>query len=77
MVFNLHGGSEPPRGLAATRDAFATAASQWPDIRFEKSRVHIGYGHFVSESQMSATTDGKRITCDGADVIAVTDCRIA
>ena len=76
-VFHLHGGGEPAVGLAATRAAFAAAASQWPDIRFEKSRVYIGEGHFVSEYQMSATSDGKRITCDGVDVIAVVDGRIA
>ncbi len=76
-VFHLHGGGEPAVGLAATRAAFAAAASQWPDIRFEKSRVYIGDGHFVSEYEMSATSDGKRISCDGVDVIAVTDGRIA
>ena len=76
-VFHLHGGGEPAVGLDATRAAFAAAASQWPDIRFEKSRVYIGDGHFVSEYQMSATSDGKSITCDGVDVIAVTDGRIA
>ena len=43
-VFHLHGGGEPAVGLAATRAAFAAAASQWPDIRFDKSRVHIGEG---------------------------------
>jgi ketosteroid isomerase-like protein len=76
-VFHLHGGGEPAIGLAATRTAFAAAASQWPDIRFEKTRVHIGDRHFVSEYQMSATADGKQITCDGVDVIAVADGRIA
>jgi ketosteroid isomerase-like protein len=76
-VFHLHGGGEPAVGLGATRAAFAAAAAQWPDIRFEKSRVYIGDGHFVSEYQMSATSDGTRITCDGVDVIAVVDGRIA
>ena len=75
-VFHLHGGGEPAVGLAATRAAFAAAASQWPDIRFDKTRVHIGDGHFVSEYQMSATSDGKRISCDGVDVIAVANGRI-
>ena len=76
-VFHLHGGGEPAVGFGATRAAFAAAASQWPDIRFEKSRVYIGDEHFVSEYQMSATSDGKRIACDGVDVIAVVDGRIA
>ena len=76
-VFHLHGGGEPIVGLSATRAAFSASATQWPDLRFEKSRVYIGDGHFVSEYEMSATSDGKRITCDGVDVIAVTDGRIA
>ena len=57
-VLHLHGGGEPAVGLAATRAAFAAAASQWPDIRFVKTRVYIGDGHFVGEYQMSATADG-------------------
>jgi hypothetical protein len=28
---------------------------QWPDVRFERKRVHIGATHFVSEYDMSAT----------------------
>jgi len=76
-VFHLHGGGEPAMGLAATRAAFAAAASQWPDIRFEKTRVYLGAAHFVSEYQMSATVEGRHITCDGVDVIAVVDGRIA
>lgn len=76
-VFHLHGGGEPAVGRAATRAAFAASASQWPDLRFEKSRVYVGDGHIVSEYLMSATSDGKRVTCDGVDVIAVTDGRIA
>jgi ketosteroid isomerase-like protein len=76
-VFHLHGGGEPAMGLAATRKAFVAAASQWPDIRFEKSRVYIGDGHFVSEYQMSGSSQDKRFVCDGVDVIAVADGRIA
>jgi ketosteroid isomerase-like protein len=76
-VFHLHGGSEPAMGLAATREAFAAAFAQWPDIRFEKSRVYIGDGHFVSEYQMRGSSEGKRVACDGVDVIAVADGRVA
>jgi ketosteroid isomerase-like protein len=77
-VFHLHGGGgEPAVGIAATRAAFAAASAQWPDIRFEKSRVYIGDGHFVSEYQMSGSSQGKRFTCDGVDVIAVVDGRIS
>ena len=76
-VFHLHGGGEPAIGRAATRAAFAAASAQWPDIRFEKSRVYIGDGHFVSEYQMSGSSEGKRFACDGVDVIAVEDGLIA
>jgi steroid delta-isomerase-like uncharacterized protein len=76
-VFHLHGGGEPAVGLAATREAFAAAAAQWPDIRFEKSRVYIGANHFVSEYEMSGSSEGKSFSCDGVDVIAVTNGRIA
>ena len=76
-VFHLHGGGEPAVGLAATREAFAAAAAQWPDIRFEKTRVYIGADHFVSEYEMSGSSAGKSFSCDGVDVIAVTDGRVA
>jgi ketosteroid isomerase-like protein len=76
-VFHLHGGGEPAVGLAATREAFAAAAAQWPDIRFEKTRVYIGANHFVSEYRMSGSSEGKHFSCDGVDVIAVTDGRVA
>jgi hypothetical protein len=39
--------------------------------------VYIGVGHFVSEYQMSGSSQGKGFTCDGVDVIAVADGRIA
>ena len=76
-VFHLHGGGDPAVGLAATREAFAAAAAQWPDIRFEKTRVYIGANHFVSEYRRSGSSEGKHFSCDGADVIAVTDGRVA
>ena len=76
-VFHLHGGGEPAAGWSATRDAFARALEQWPDIRFDRRRVHIGAGHFVSEYEMSATTGGREINCDGVDVFSVEDGRVA
>lgn len=76
-VFHLHGGGEPAVGLAATRAAFAAAAAQSPDLRFEKTRVYIGADHFVSEYEMSGSSAGKSFTCDGVDVIAVVDGRIS
>jgi steroid delta-isomerase-like uncharacterized protein len=77
-VFHLHGGGEPAIGRAATGEAIATVLAQWPDIRFERKRVHIGDGHFVSEYQMSATNaEGQLLVCDGVDVFAVNDGRVA
>ena len=76
-VFHLHGFSEPATGLAAAREAFAASLARSPDLRFEKSRVYIGDGHFVSEYQMSGTAEGKPFACEGVDVIAVSDGLIA
>jgi steroid delta-isomerase-like uncharacterized protein len=76
-VFHLHGGAEPAVGLSAVREAFADAMTQWPDIRFDRKRVHIGSGHFVSEYEMSATQDGRRIVCDGVDVFTIEDGLVA
>jgi ketosteroid isomerase-like protein len=72
-VFHLHGGDEPAVGWTATREAFAKAMEEWPDIRFERKRVHIGLDHFVSEYEVSATKDGREIVCDGVDVFSVQD----
>jgi ketosteroid isomerase-like protein len=77
-VFHLHGGGEPAIGRAATQEAIATVLAQWPDIRFERKRVYIGNGHFVSEYQMSVTNaEGRLLVCDGVDVFAVSDGRVA
>ena len=76
-VFHLHGVSEPATGLAAAREAFAATFARSPDLRFDKSRVYIGDGHFVSEYQMSGTAEGKPFACEGVDVIAVSDGLIA
>ena len=77
-VFHLHGGGEPAIGRGATREAFAAALAAWPDIRFDRKRVHIGAEHFVSEYEMSATTvEGQFLVCDGVDVFAVVDGRVA
>jgi ketosteroid isomerase-like protein len=77
-VFHLHGSAEPAVGSTAVREAFAAGIAQWPDIRFERKRVYVGEGHFVSEYEMSATTtDGQRVVCDGVDVFAIVGGRIA
>jgi steroid delta-isomerase-like uncharacterized protein len=77
-VFHLHGGGEPAIGRVATREAFAAGLAQWPDIRFDRKRVYIGEGHFVSKYEMSATTaEGQPLVCDGVDVFAIEDGRVA
>ena len=76
-VYHLHGGGEPAIGLGATRDAFAAALAQWPDLSFERTRVHFGERHFVSQYRMSATAEGRPIVCDGVDVFAVEDGKVA
>jgi ketosteroid isomerase-like protein len=70
-VFHLHGGGEPAVGRSAVREAFAAAIERWPDIRFERKRLHIGSGHFVSEYELTASKDGHEIVCDGVDVFTV------
>ena len=76
-VYHLHGGGEPAVGLAATREAFAAALAQWPDLSFERTQVYLGEGHFVSQYRMSATAEGRPIVCDGVDVFAVVDGKVA
>jgi ketosteroid isomerase-like protein len=76
-VFHLHGGGEPAVGWSATRDAFAGAMEQWHDLRFDRKRVYIGAKHFVSEYEMSATTGGREVACDGVDVFSVKEGRVA
>jgi hypothetical protein len=70
-VFHLHGAAEPAVGLSAVREAFTAGMEQWPDIRFDRKRVHIGSGHFVSEYEMSASKGGHPVVCDGVDVFTV------
>ena len=76
-VFHLHGFGEPATGLAAAREVIAATFARSPDLRFDKNRVDIGDGHFVSEYQMSGTAEGKPFACEGVDVIAVSDGLIA
>jgi ketosteroid isomerase-like protein len=77
-VFHLHGGGEPAVGHAATRAAFAAGIAQWPDLTFTRSAVHFGDRHFVTQYRMSGTgADGGSFSCEGADVFAVENGRIA
>jgi hypothetical protein len=55
----------------------STATTQWPNIRFDRKRVHIGEAHFVSEYEMTATQEGREIVCDGVDVFTIEGGRVA
>lgn len=76
-VYHLHGSGAPAVGQAAIRGAFTAAMTQWPDLHFNRKRVHFGERHFVSEYEMGASKDGQRIVCDGVDVFTVEDGRAA
>src|SRR5438445_10776072 len=68
-VFHLHGGGEPAISRGATREAFAAALAAWPDIRFDRKRVHIGAEHFVSEYEMHPSRRSLDLACE--DVFAL------
>lgn len=77
-VFQVHGDNgKAVTGAAAVREAFGTVLARQPDLHFEMRRVYFGEDHFVSEYKMSGTVDDKPFACDGVDVIAVRDGRIA
>lgn len=77
-IFQIHGDNgEAATGSTAVREAFAAVLARSPDLRFERRRVYLGEAHFVSEYVMSGTVDGKPFACDGVDVIAVRDGRVA
>jgi ketosteroid isomerase-like protein len=76
-VFHVHGDGAPPAdGAAAVREQIAQQLGQSPDLRFEPKRVYFGEGHFVSEYEMSGTVEGKPFSCEGVDVIAVSDGKV-
>ena len=77
-VFHVHGEGRPPAvGAAAVREAIGAALALSPDLRFERSRVHLGQDHLVTEYVMSGTVDGKPFSCEGCDVITVRDGLVA
>lgn len=77
-IFQIHGDNgEPAIGASAVREAFAAVLTRSSDLRFERRRVYLGEAHFVSEYVMSGSVGGKPFTCDGVDVIAVRDGRVA
>ena len=72
-VLHIHGGGVPATGQTATREALAAIFAQWPDVTFDRRRVHFSETHFVNEYELSGTADGERFACDGVDVICVVD----
>jgi ketosteroid isomerase-like protein len=77
-IFQVHrDNDEPATGSAAVREAFRAVLAWAPELRFERRRVYLGEAHFVSEYVMSGTVGGKPFACDGVDVIAVRDGRVA
>jgi hypothetical protein len=69
LIGNPNGSTRPrlaalanlPLDCPPMREAFAAALEQRPEIRFDRKRVHIGAGHFVSEDEMSASKGGHEI----------------
>lgn len=77
-IFHIHGDNgEEATGSEAVREAFNAILARSPDLRFELRRAYLGETHFVTEYVMSGTADGKPFACDGVDVIAVRDGRVA
>jgi ketosteroid isomerase-like protein len=67
----------PAEGATAVREAFSALLAQIPDLRFERQRVYLGAAHYVAEYIMSGTVDGQPFACDGVDIMAVRDGRVA
>jgi steroid delta-isomerase-like uncharacterized protein len=76
-VFHMHGGGDPAEGRSAVREAIVAIFEQSPDLRFDRKTVYFGEGHIVSEYEMCGTADGTPFACDGVDVFALSDGRIA
>ncbi len=72
-VFHMHGVGDPATGRMAVRDMISSLLAFVPDLHFEIKRLHAGADHFALEYDMSGTFDGREFTCDGADIITVTD----
>jgi ketosteroid isomerase-like protein len=77
-IFQVHrNNGAPAEGAAAVREAFSALLTQIPDLRFERTRVHLGEAHYVAEFVMSGIVDGQPLSCDGVDIMALRDGRIA
>jgi steroid delta-isomerase-like uncharacterized protein len=76
-VFHMHGGGDPVQGRPAVREAIVAIFAQAPDLRFDRKTVYFGDGHIVTEYEMCGTAEGVSFACDGVDVFALSDGRIA
>jgi ketosteroid isomerase-like protein len=77
-IFQVHRDNDAPaEGAVAVRAAFSALLAQIPDLRFERTRVYLGEAHYVVEYVMSGTVDGQPFSCDGVDIMAVRDGRVA
>jgi len=72
-----HGGGDPAEGRPAVREAIVVIFAQAPDLRFDRKTVYFGDGHIVTEYEMCGTAEGVSFACDGVDVFALSDGRIA
>ena len=75
-VFHMHGGGDPAHGRPAVRRAIVAIFAQSPICGSTKT-VYFGEGHIVTEYEMCGTADGVSFACDGVDVFALSDGRIA
>ncbi len=72
-VFHMHGAAEATTGKDAVRELVVALVKLVPDLKFEPKRIYSGDDHIVFEYDMSGTFDGSPFTCDGVDVISITD----
>jgi ketosteroid isomerase-like protein len=76
-VFHMHGAAEATTGKDDIRKLVVALLKLVPDLKFEPKRIYSGDDHIVFEYDMSGTFDGSSFTCDGVDVIAITDGLVA
>ena len=76
-VFHMHGVAPEAVGLTAISALINRLFSLVPDLAFSLKRGYVGADHIVTEYQMSGTFGESPFVCDGADVIAVHEGRVA
>ena len=76
-VFHMHGVAPEAVGLTAVSALISSLIRLIPDLAFSVKRGYVGADHIVTEYQMSGTFGDSPFVCDGADVIAVHEGRVA